>query len=159
MHTRVVQEMRNVLLDNDEPAWLHLDGRLLLRAARNTARGCGLIKNNVLVRPREIQWFPWVGTRGFETLRAFARSSGIKHEADKLSISYQLDSRELFTAHVKEIANSNASSAELASFLSVKAIEKFDGFLPDEALNTANGHDRLNLDEAKLAAQHEIGQP
>jgi len=158
MHTRVVQEMRNVLLDNDEPVWLHPDGRLLLRAARNTAHGCGLIKTNVLVHPREIQWFPWVGTRGFETLRAFARSAGIKHEADRLSISYQLDSREHFMAHLKEIANSNVSSAELASFLSVKAIEKFDGFLPDGALNTANGHDRLNLDEAKLAAQYEISQ-
>jgi len=67
-----------------------------------------------------------------------------------------LDSREHFMAHLKEIANSNVSSAELASFLSVKAIEKFDGFLPDGALNTANGHDRLNLDEARLTAHQAV---
>lgn len=157
MHTRVVQEMHKVLMDKDEPTWLHPDGRLLLRAARNIARGCGLINNDVVVRPREIQWFPWVGTRGFETLRAFARSAGIKHEADELSITYQVDSLEHFRAHLAEISNSKLSAAELAAFLSVKSIEKFDGLLADEVLNVANGHDRLNFEEAKLVAIKNLG--
>lgn len=152
IHSRVVKEMHKVLLDNDEPLWLHPDGRMLLRAARNTARGCGLISSNVLVLPQEIHWFPWVGTRAFETLRAFAKSAGIKHEVDRLSISYQMDSQEQFMAHLKDIEKSNLSSAELASFLSVKAIEKFDVFLSDDVLNAANGHDRLNCEEAKSVA-------
>lgn len=156
LHTRVVQEMHAVLRDNDEPQWLDQAGRLLLRAARNIARNGGLIKVDILVHPREIQWFPWVGTRGFETLRAFARSAGIKHEADRLSIFYQLGSIEDFIAHLKDITTSKTNAADLADFLSVKAIEKFDAFLPDKVLNMANGHDRLNIDEAKSAAQQAI---
>jgi ATP-dependent Lhr-like helicase len=154
LHTNVTQEMRAVLLEADEPIWLHPDGKLLLRAARNTAIASGIAKTNLMVMRKEIRWFPWVGTRTFETFRAFARKAGIKHEVDwhRLSIAYQLESADDLASHLSQIANSNLSSTELAESMPIKSIEKYDGFLSNELLDMANGHDRLNCVEAKKVA-------
>jgi hypothetical protein len=49
-----------------------------------------------------------------------------------------------------------ASSFRLASFLPVKAVQKYDGLLDDNLLDIANGHDRLNVDEAKRVSKETI---
>jgi hypothetical protein len=92
-------------------------------------------------------------SRGFETLRAFARSSVIQHEIDGLSIWYKVESIEDFVAYLKGITKSSASATDLASFLSVKAVEKL---MPVVVLSMANGHDRLNFCEAMDVAQQTI---
>lgn len=152
LHTHVLQEMKTVLTDSDEPAWLDENGKLLLRAARAIARNCGLLKKNILLMPHRIQWFPWIGSRGLLTLKTFAAAAHIRNETDTLSITYKVDSPQLFFDHLKEIAHSSSSSTELASFIPVKAIQKFDGFLSNHLLDIVNGHDHLDLEEAKQAA-------
>jgi len=155
-HTRVLLEMRAVLRATDEPAWLDQEGILLLRAARAIALVSGLTKRDVLVKPHHIQWFPWIGSRGFATLRALAKSAGISHEYDDLSITYALDSSELFFGHLQEISISAVSATELAGFMPVKAIEKFDDLLPSAVLDVGNAQDRLDLAGAREAAQQTL---
>jgi len=152
LNTRVLEEMRVTLIDNDEPVWLDENGKLLLRAARTTALNCGLTGKNILTLPHRVQWFPWIGTRGMDTLKCFACSSHIPHETDKLSISYKVDSPQMFLDHLREITTTATGADELANFLPVKAVQKFDGFLPADFLNIANGHDLLDLEEAKSSA-------
>jgi ATP-dependent Lhr-like helicase len=153
LHTRVLQEMRQVLLNNDEPAWVDEAGRILLRAARTVAGKCGLLRNNILIMPHGVQWFPWIGSRGMLALKSFAIAAGIQQETDELSITYKVDSPEFFFEHIKQIANSSASASELASYVPVKASQKFDAFLPPNVLDIANGNDHLNVEDAKAAAR------
>jgi hypothetical protein len=87
------------------------------------------------------------------TLKAFAKAKGIRHEVDKLSITYWMETPQFFHEHMNEIARSSISAEELAEFIPVKAVQKFDGFIPDRLLNLANGHDYFDLLEAKQAAE------
>jgi hypothetical protein len=97
-----------------------------------------------------------VGSRGFLTLKVYANAMSVAHELDKLSITYHVDSPEVFFNHLKEIAGSSAQASELARFIPVKAIQKYDDLLPDDLLDAANGHDYLDLNEAKGAARQAL---
>ena len=99
IHTRVVREMKTVLLGDDEPAYLDENSKLLLRAARRTARVVRLGERDIIVGRQSVQWFPWVGTRALLTLSLLAKSARIAHEIDRLSITYQFPSLEAFLAH------------------------------------------------------------
>jgi hypothetical protein len=47
---------------------------------------------------------------------------------------------------------------ELASHIPVKATQKFDNLLPAELLDLANGHDHLDLGEARKAAKQALAE-
>ena len=96
IHTRVMGEMKTVLMDNDEPAYLDPNSKTLLRAARQTACIVKLDATDVVFGRQSIQWFPWVGTRAMRTLSLFANYAKIKCDTDKLSITYQLSSPDEF---------------------------------------------------------------
>jgi len=148
IHTRVMQEMKTVLMDNDEPAYLDPDSKTLLRAARQTACIVRLDSTDVVFGRQSIQWFPWVGTRAMRTLSLIARSAKIAHETDLLSITYQLSSPEEFRAHLREITKAQPDAIALARLMPNKAVEKFDDFAPEQLLDEANARSRLNVLEA-----------
>jgi ATP-dependent Lhr-like helicase len=151
IHTRVMQEMKTVLRNDDEPAYLDTDSKTLLRAARQTACIVRLDTTDVVFGRQSIQWYPWVGTRAMRTLSLFANSAKISCDTDKLSITYHLSSPEEFYAHLREITKSNTDAVALASLMPNKAVEKFDEFVPEQLLNEANAKSRLNVPEARAA--------
>ena len=145
IHTRVMREMKKVLLNSDEPAYLDQNSKRLLRAARQTAFIVRLDKTNVVFGRQNIQWFPWVGTRTMRTLSLLARSAKIVHETDLLSITYHLSSPEEFRAHLREITKSQPDAVALARLMPNKAVEKFDDFAPEQLLDEANARSRLDI--------------
>lgn len=151
IHARVVREMKTVLLGDDEPAYLDQNSKLLLRAARRTARAVGLAEQDILVGRQRVQWFPWVGTRALLTLSLLAKSAKMVHEMDRLSITYQLSSEEAFLQHLRQITGSEPDALALARLMPVKAVEKYDGFIPEPLLDEANARSRLDLAEARAA--------
>lgn len=153
IHTRVVQEMKMVLLNNDEPAYLDQNSKFLLRASRQTARVVCLDKTDVVLGRQSIQWFPWVGTRALRTLSLLAKSAKIGHETDQLSITYRVSSLEEFYAHLREVTASKPDSIALANLMPVKAVEKFDDFAPEQLLDEANAQSRLDVSAAVEAAK------
>jgi ATP-dependent Lhr-like helicase len=153
IHTRVMQEMKSVLMDNDEPAYLDQDSKTLLRAARQTACIVRLDTTDIVFGRQSIQWFPWVGTRAMRTLSLFASSAKIACDTDKLSITYHLSSPEDFYAHLREITKSKADAVVLASLMPNKAVEKFDEFAPEQLLDEANAKSRLDIPDAVLACK------
>ncbi len=148
IHSHVVREMKAVLLGEDEPAYLDQSSKLLLRAARRTARSVGLEEKGIVVGRQSIQWFPWVGTRTLLTLSLLAKSAKISHEIDRLSITYQLPTLEAFRQHLHEVTASRLDALALASLLPVKAVEKYDAFVPEGLLNEANVRNRVDAKEA-----------
>jgi ATP-dependent Lhr-like helicase len=156
IHSRVMGEMKIVLMDDDEPAYLDPNSRTLLRAARQTANIVRLDKTDVVFGKQSIQWFPWIGTRAMRTLSLFANSAKILCETDKLSLTYRLSSPEEFYAHLREIIKSNTDAVALACFMPNKAVEKFDEFAPEQLLDEANAKSRLDVSEARAACAAQL---
>jgi ATP-dependent Lhr-like helicase len=158
IHMRVVREMKTVLLTNDEPAYLDQNSKILLRAARQTARVVSLEKTDVLFGRQSIQWFPWVGSRALRTLSLFAKSAKIACEIDRsrLALTYKLSSPEEFYAHLREVARSQPDAVALARLIPVKGFEKYDDFAPEQLLDEANAQGRLDIPEARAACAAQL---
>ncbi len=152
IHTRIVEEMRAVLLASHEPTYLDGAGQKLLALARRVASMTGAANHSIFTRPGSTQWFPWVGTLGLRTIALYASAAGIPHEADSLSITYKATSLPDIRAHWREIASDTKTPLELARFMAVKTFEKFDSFLSEDLLDQANARDQLDQEVARSAA-------
>ena len=168
IHSRVLREMKEVLLGDDEPAYLDQNSILLLRAARKVARVIGLDKGDIVAGKHTVTWFPWVGTRTMRALSLLAEQEKIPHRMDRLSITYTLPSMEHLLAHLQKVVGLKPTAVALARMMKAKTAEKFDVFLPDELLDESNARSRLDTQEAfaicesLLAAAREnprTGQP
>ncbi|MBI2927467.1 MAG: DEAD/DEAH box helicase [Verrucomicrobia bacterium] len=151
IHTRVVGEMKAVLSGEEEPAYLDENAKLLLRAARRTARAVGLADRDIIVGRQSVQWFPWAGTRTLLTLGLLAKAAKVVCEVDRLSITYQLPSAEAFHVHLRQVVSSASDALALARLMPVRAVEKFDDYVPEDLLDEANARSRLNVTEAREA--------
>lgn len=153
IHTRVMREIKTVLLNSDEPLYLDQNSKTLLRAARQTARVVRLDKTDVVLGRQSIQWFPWVGTRTMRTLSLLARSAQIVHETDQMSVTYHLSSPDEFYTHLRAITKSQPDALALARLMPVKAVEKFDEFAPESLLDESNARSRLDIPGAAAACK------
>ena len=72
VHTRIVERMRQVLLEDTEYPYLQPQALARLREARTVARNTGMLEKP-LVHLGGYTWafFPWLGTRSFRTLRRY----------------------------------------------------------------------------------------
>jgi ATP-dependent helicase Lhr and Lhr-like helicase len=151
LHTRVVQEMKAVLLDASEAPFLDEPALELLRAARHVACTVGLDKTSVLTASGGIRWFPWTGTRCLRTLAILAELNGVVCETDRLSLWLPLDgTSELRTFQMRLLAT-EYQPQDVGERVTPRTSEKFDEFLPVDLLNRASAHDRLALGEARDA--------
>lgn len=148
LHTRVVQEMKAVLLDTEVPPYLDSPARELLAAARHVAGKIGLGKSNLIEVPGGLRWFPWVGTRCLRTLSIFADLNGIACETDRLSIYLPLETRERFSDLIQQVLSSGIDVSAAGARVTPRIVEKYDEYLPDDLLIKACAIERLAIDEA-----------
>jgi len=156
IHNRVVEEMRAVLADSDEPPYLDGAAQTLLKAAREMARRAGVLSPGYIARQESVQWFPWVGTRGLLTLELHARCAGISAETDLLSITYKKTNLDRWHGHLESIQSGNHKALDLAQHMAIKTFEKFDEALVEDVLDEANARDRLDLTFALARATHAL---
>jgi ATP-dependent Lhr-like helicase len=147
LHTRIVQEMKVVVLANDEPPYLDNAALELLRSARHVAKTVGLGISDVFPAPGGMRWFPWAGTRCLRTLAIMAELVGVTCETDRLSLWVPVPGLSEFRDFLKGLASSKITPQQLGSRVTPRAVEKFDEFLPDELLNKACAADRLAVEE------------
>lgn len=150
IHTRVFQEMRTVLLDADEPAWLDRGARALLGSARHVGRELNLASVSLIEVSDGIRWFPWIGTRGMRTLRILAGLDGLSVQTERLSIWLKADRRR-FDDFRRRVTERPPAPAELGAQVTPAFVEKFDEHLPQDLLHQAAFHDRLDFNEALAA--------
>jgi ATP-dependent Lhr-like helicase len=148
LHSRVVQEMKAVLLETEVPPYLDSPARELLAAARHVAGKIGLGKSNLIEVPGGLRWFPWVGTRCLRTLSIFADLNGITCETDRLSIYLPLETRERFSDLIQQALSSGIDVSVAGARVTPRIVEKFDEYLPDDLLIKACAIERLAIDEA-----------
>jgi ATP-dependent Lhr-like helicase len=158
-HDRVFQEMRDVLMGEDEPAWLDPKSREVLQSARESARAAGLMDSDLLDLDDAAQWFPWVGTRTMRTLELWAQHEGLPCTADDLSLTFAELSRKELERRLTCLADEEPDAIELAALMEDKRWERFDEYVDVTLLDKANSTYRLDVASASEAARRATHGP
>lgn len=156
IHTKILQRMREVLREDTVYPYLKENAAHRLAVARHLARNTGICDHS-LVHIGGSSWclFPWLGTRGFRTLRriltANARElgiSGIEYDGCcYLKFHLEGDGRRL-VQQLAGIAQRGVEAQALVFPSEMPVFDKFDALLPPTLLRSAYAADRLSPEEA-----------
>lgn len=162
VHTRILQRMRQVLLEDTEYPYLRSHAMERLRQARIVARNTGMTERNLIcLGGYSWAFFPWLGTRSFRTLR---RCMGGFSDAFRLSkmdfggcyyLQFRMergDGASLLRAMQERFAHEGLNTDTLIGQNECPVYEKYDGFIPGELLRIAYREDKLRADEILAAA-------
>lgn len=163
IHTRILERMKQVLVEDTVYPYLKKNARQRLDVARHIARNTGMLEHS-LVHLGGYSWclFPWLGTRSFRTLRKFIvkngapfRISGMEYEGC-CYMTFKMEQgngRELIAALNRKASTEGIDLESLVSASECPVFEKYDDFIPSALLRKAYRTDRLRADEvvARLA--------
>ena len=138
--TRILERMRQVLLEDIEYSYLQKQARERIASARKLARSTGLDRSNILpLGQNACSIFPWMGTIAYRTLERWIRYSG-KEELGLVStggispyfLTVQLRGpaveelrRRIMSVHDKEIEGD-----DLVGEAEAPQLQKYDEFVP-----------------------------
>ena len=152
IHTRILERMKQVLMEDTVYPYLKENARARLDMARHVAHNTGMHEHS-LIHLGGYSWclFPWLGTRAFRTLRRLLKKhakqlgiSGIEFEGCYY-ITFKMESGGDF-ALIRElcrIAEQGIDCQSLVEAGELPVFEKYDDYVPGELLRQAYATDRL----------------
>ncbi len=157
IHTRILERMRRVLLEDTEYPYLMPNARERLATARRLARRAGMDRKLLVsLGGSSFALFPWLGTRAFRTtvryLKCNAGRYGISDITYEGCCFITFKAREgageaLLDALASDLALSGVMPEELVGDSEFPVFEKYDDRLPPEMLRAAFAVDRLAPEE------------
>ena len=157
-HDYIFQEMRNVLLGDEEPDWLDANSLELLGSARDAAHRSGLVHSDLLDLDDGVQWFAWTGTRTMRTLQLWAKYLGLSCSKDQLSFTFTDVSRADLERHLAALAEDGTEAVKMAELMPNKQVERFDQYVEESLLDKANSEYRLDVAGAREAARRTLAR-
>ncbi|MBR2010881.1 MAG: DEAD/DEAH box helicase [Clostridia bacterium] len=157
IHTKILSRMREVLREDTVYPYLKENAAHRLAVARHLARNTGICEHS-LVHLGGSTWclFPWLGTRGFRTLRrtltANARAlgvSGIEYDGCCYLKFHLEGDGARFAQRLARIAENGLQAEALVFPSEMPVLDKFDALLPPTLLRRAYATDRLSTEEAE----------
>jgi ATP-dependent Lhr-like helicase len=159
IHTRVLQRMQQILLEDTEYSYLQKNALQRLQKVRQLVRKAGLDKQHILLLEKnKCCIFPWLGTVAYRTLErllnSFCRESleitsigGI----NPYYLTLKLDKNKIKYIYPELISlcEQRITSEDLVSDAEALDIQKYDEFIPRNLLKKAFANDYLDLDELK----------
>ena len=158
IHTRILERMKRVLIEDTEYPYLKDNARVRLERARRTALNTGITEKS-FIHLGGYTWclFPWLGTRSFRTLRKMLAGvsaefgiSGIDFEGCYF-IKFRMEKgtpAELLRRMKERYDNESFGALDLVSPKELPSFDKYDRFIPAELLRCAYAADRLDCGEA-----------
>ena len=158
VHTRILERMRQVLVEDTVYPYLKENAAHRLNVARQVAKRTGLgEKNLVHLGGYTYCLFPWLGTRSFRAMRkmicAIAPTlgiSGIDFEGCYY-ITFRMEKSDeagFIKAMNAYFGKSAPKGTSLVDAKELPSFEKYDEYVPGELLRLAYATDRLNTEEA-----------
>ena len=159
IHTKILQRMRRVLVENIEYPYLQPQAQERLKAARNLARSAQLEQDNIiLLEGNTCCIFPWMGTVAYRTLERFFNFF-VRYTLDIRSIGgvspYFLtlklgkSSLEQLRDEVKSFCKKDLTGYDLVSSEECPRLQKYDEFIPNNLLRQAFICDSLDVAELR----------
>ncbi len=159
IHTKVLQKMRQVLLENVEYSYLQDNAQQCLQRVRQLGQSAGLDKHTILqLEKGKCCIFPWMGTVAYRTLErllnSFCRESleissigGVNPYY--LTIKLRKDKFPYLHQEIVSLCEQRITPEDLVSSSEAPEIQKYDQFIPHPLLRKAFARDYLDLVEVK----------
>jgi ATP-dependent Lhr-like helicase len=160
IHTRILERMKQVLIEDTVYPYLKPNARKRLETARHLARNTGLT-SRPLIHLGGYTWclFPWLGTTSFRTMRKFLlsecgrsfRISGLEYEGCYY-MTFRMESGNesaLLSALADAVQTRGIDRFRLVSSGELPMFEKYDEYVPAELLRKAYATDKLCVEEAE----------
>lgn len=159
IHPKILQRMRQVLIEDKEYIYLQKNAQQRLQQVRKLARKAGLDqKNIVLLENGKCCIFPWLGTVAYRTLERllnfYCRESLEINSIGGVNPYYLILKlgKNKFTdvyPQLKSFCEQRLTPEQLVSQAEAPKMQKYDQFIPDQLLHKAFAHDYLDLQELK----------
>ncbi len=158
IHTKILERMKRVLMEDVEYPYLKQNAKKRLEVARNLARNTGMLKHSILpLGGYTYCLFPWLGTRSFRTLRKFIQQNSREFKINSLEFEgccymifkMECDSRHFIEALCEKVDETGIDCASLVSSGELPVFEKYDNYIPGELLREAYSVDKLRADEVE----------
>jgi ATP-dependent Lhr-like helicase len=157
IHTRILERMKRVLMEDTVYPYLKKNAQKRLDVARRVARNTGMLTTS-LVHLGGYSWclFPWLGTRSFRTLRKFIAHNGRPFKISSMEyegcyyMTFKMEQGNGYglIEHLNKIAQTEGVDLDrLVSPSECPVFEKYDDRIPSELLRKAYTADRLREDE------------
>ncbi|MBE9214024.1 DEAD/DEAH box helicase [Plectonema cf. radiosum LEGE 06105] len=159
IHSKILQRMRRVLLEDIEYGYLQTNAKNRLQAARQLARDFELDKSNIFkLEKGQCCIFPWMGTIAYNTLQRllnnFCRESleikslgGINPYFMTLKLGK--GKFEQLKIEILSLCEQRIINEHLVADAEAPEIQKYDKFIPHPLLRKAFASDYLNIEEVK----------
>lgn len=157
IHTRVLQRMRRVLLEDVEYGYLQNNAIQRLKTVRQLARDVGLDKQNILqLEPGKCCIFPWMSTLAYRTLERWLNfccreSLEIKSLGGVnpyyLTLKLGKDKFKQLCSEIISLSQEKITPEYLLSESEAPENQKYDRFIPYPLLRKAFVHDYLDIEE------------
>jgi len=159
IHTKILQRMRQVLLEDSSYSYLQKNAEQRLQIVRQLVRKTGLAEQNILqLEPGKCCIFPWMGTIAYRTLERLLNCC-CRESLDISSMGgvnpyyliLKLGKDKLPHVHpvIVSLCQQRISTQDLVSDAEAPRIHKYDEFIPHPLLRKAFVHDYLDLAELK----------
>ena len=158
IHTRILERMKQVLIEDTVYPYLKENARHRLDVARQVARNTGMTERNLVhLGGYTYTLFPWLGTRSFRALRKMIGAvapmlgiSGIDFEGCYY-MTFRMEKgneQKFMDTLYHHFGSGGFDAACLVSPTELPSFEKYDEYVPAELLRHAYATDRLNAEEA-----------
>lgn len=159
IHTKVLQRMRQVLLEDIEYSYLQNNAQARLKLVRQLSRNAGLDKKNILqLEKGKCFIFPWMGTVAYRTLERLLNSccresleinsiGGVNPYY--LTIKLGKDKFKHLQAELVSLCEQRITGEDLVSSAETPELEKYDQFIPHALLRKGFMEDYLDIKEVK----------
>ncbi len=159
IHTRILQRMRQVLLEDVEYTYLQENAWHRLQTVRELVQNSGLDQQNIVPLAKDkCCIFPWMGTIAYRTLERFLNSCCRESLEIKsiggvnpyyLTLKLGKDKLSSLKLEILALSTERITPEYLVSELEAPEIHKFDQFIPYPLLRKALINDYLDIDELK----------
>ncbi len=157
VNTRVLERMKQVLIEDTVYPYLKPAAQARLEQARSVARATGMTEKT-MVPLGGYTWamFPWLGTRSFRALRRYLGQFADTFKISKIEfegsnyLQFRMergDGEELLRTMKGRLARQGLDPDTLIAPTETPVYEKYDGFIPGELLRIAYREDKIRVDE------------
>jgi ATP-dependent helicase Lhr and Lhr-like helicase len=159
IHTKILQRMRQVLLEETEYNYLQTNARKNIQVMRQLSRNAGLDKQNIVqLEKNKCCIFPWMGTVAYRTLErlinCFCRESleissmgGVNPYYLTLKVGKN-KFKDVY-AEIRSLCEQRISAEDLVSSAEAPEMQKYDEYIPHSLLRKAFAHDYLDMEELR----------
>jgi ATP-dependent Lhr-like helicase len=160
IHTRVLQRMRQVLMEDVEYPYLRVHAKESLRRARIIARAAKLDQHSLVpLGGDSFCLFPWMGSIAHLTLLRMLQVSPLpgmdRFDSDapySITFTAEPGRRQQHLAALKRFIDTHGYEITRNQVDAPPVLSKFDEFIPESLLRKAYDTDRLDLDDLREAA-------